>query len=42
MIAIDSSKQQELDVDAKAIYQIKYTGNLEEQSTMFFIIEEAK
>ena len=42
MIAIDLSKQQALDTDPKAIQQIKFTGNLEEQSTIFLIIEEAK
>ena len=41
MIAIDLSKQQELDADPKAIQQINLTGNLEEQSTIFFITEEA-
>ena len=35
-------KQQELDVDPKPIYQINVTGNLEEQSTIFFVIGEAK
>ena len=39
MIAIDLSKQQALYADPKAIQQINYTGNLENQSTMFFIIE---
>ena len=42
MIALDLSKQQELDSDPKAIKQIKFTGNLENQSTIFFIIEVAK
>ena len=44
MIAIDLSKQQELDVDPKAIQEINFTGNLEQPAgaTMFFIIEEAK
>ena len=42
MIAIDLSKQQALYADPKAIQQINFTGNLENQSTMFFIIEEAK
>ena len=42
MIAIDLSKQQALDADPKAIQQINFTRNLEEQSTIFFIIEEAK
>ena len=42
MIAIDLSKQQELDSDPKAIQQINFTGNLEQQATIYFIIEEAK
>ena len=44
MIAIDLSKQQALDADRKAIQQINFTGNLNRrgQTTMFFIIEEAK
>ena len=40
--AIDLSKQQALDADPKAIQQINITGNLENQSTIFFIIEEVK
>ena len=42
MIAIDLSKQQTPDADPKAIQQINFTGNLEEQATIFFIIEEAQ
>ena len=42
MIAKTLSKQQALDVDPKAIQQITFIGNLEEQSAIFFIIEEAK
>ena len=42
MVAIDLSKQQTLDADPKAIQQVNYTGNLQNQSTIFFIIEEAK
>ena len=42
MIAIDLSNQQALDSDPKAIQQINFTGNLENQSIMLFIIEEAK
>ena len=42
MIAIDSSKEQALDADPKATQQINFTGNLEQQATMFFITEEAK
>ena len=48
MITIELSKQQALDVDAKAIQQINFTGNLNrgdivnDNTTMFYIIEEAK
>ena len=44
MIAIDLIKQQVLDADPKAIQQINFTANLDQngKTTMFFIIEEAK
>ena len=43
MIAIDLSKQQALNVDARTIQQINSTANLDRaEATMFFIIEEAK
>ena len=42
MVAIYLSKQQALDVDPKAIQHINFTGNLEQQTTTFFIIKEAK
>ena len=42
MIAIDSSKQQALEADPKSIQQINFTGNLEQQAAIFFIIKEAK
>ena len=42
MIAIDLSKQQAFVADPKAIQPINFTGNLEQQATIFFIIEEAK
>ena len=42
MIAIDLSKQQALDADSKAIQRINFTGNLQKQSTIFFIIKGAK
>ena len=41
MIAIDLSKKQAPDADPKAV-QINFAGNLEQQVTMFVIIEEAK
>ena len=44
IIAIDLRKQQALDADPRAIQQINFTANLDraENTTMFFIIEEAK
>ena len=45
MIAIDLIKQQALDAaDSRAIQEINFTANLDrgENTTMFFIIEEAK
>ena len=44
MITIDSSKQQPLDADPKALQQISFTANLDWQknTTRLFIIEEAK
>ena len=40
MIARDLSKQQALDSNSKAIQQINFTGNLENNAVIFFIIEE--
>ena len=37
-IAIDLCKQQALEVDSKAIQQINFTGNLEEDNTTMFLI----
>ena len=44
IIAIDLSKQEALDADPKEIHQINFSENLaqEADTTMFFIIEEAK
>ena len=46
MIAIDLTKQQVLNADPKAIHKISFAGILAqngcENTTMFFIIEEAK
>ena len=44
MIAIDLSRQNELDVDPRAIQQINFTANLDRagNTIIFFIIEEAK
>ena len=44
MIAVDSSKQQALDADPKAIQQINFTANLDRigNKRFYFILEEAK
>ena len=42
LIEIDLSKQQKLDADPKAIQQINSAGNIEKDTFLFFIIEEAK
>ena len=43
MIAVDLSRQNELDAVPRAIQQSNFTANLDraENTTMFFIIEEA-
>ena len=40
MITIDLSKQYVLDAAPKAKQQINYTGNLEEQSIMFWLLKK--
>ena len=44
MIAIDLSRQNELDADPRAIQQINFTANLDRagNTVIFFIIDEAK
>ena len=44
MIAVDLSKQQALDAGPKAIQQINFTANLDEEGNarFFFILEESK
>ena len=44
MVAVDLSRQNELDVDLRAIQQINFTANIDRagNTTIFFIIEEAK
>ena len=44
MIAINLSRQNELDADPRAIQQISFTANLDRagNTTIFFITEEAK
>ena len=41
ILRIGLSKQQAIDADPKAIKQINFTGNIEQQARKFFIIEEA-
>ena len=45
MIAVDLSKQQALDADPRAIWQINFTANLDRftgNPRVYFILEEAK
>ena len=44
MIAVDLSRQNELDADPRAIQQINFTANLDRvgNTTILFITEEAK
>ena len=42
MMATDLNKQQARDAEPKALQQISLSENVENQSTIFFIIEEAK
>ena len=44
MIAIDLSRQNELDADPRAVQQINFTANLDRtgNTTIFLIIEEVK
>ena len=44
MIAVDLSKQQELDANPRKIQQINFTANLDRAGNTrnFFILEEAK
>ena len=44
MIAIDLSRQNELDADPRAIQQINFTANLDRagNTRLYFILEEAK
>ena len=42
MTAIDFCKQQALDADPKAIELINFSRNLDQNATIFLIIEEGK
>ena len=44
MIAVDLSKQKELDVDSRKIQQVNFTANLDRagNTTISFIIEQEK
>ena len=42
LIAIDLSKQKELDADPRAIQQIEFVGNLSSNSNILFVLEQSK
>ena len=42
LIATDLCKQQKLDADPKAMQHINFTGNIDKDISIFFIIKEAK
>ena len=42
LIAADSSKQKALDADSRAIQQILFTGKIETESTIYYILEQSK
>ena len=42
LIAIDLSKQKELDADPRAIQQIEFIGNLPHNSHALFVLEQSK
>ena len=42
MIEVDLCKQQALDADLKAIQQINFTANVDDNTRFYFILEEAK
>ena len=42
LIAIDLSKQRELDADPRAIQQIEFMGMLKTRSNVFLILEKSK
>ena len=42
LIAVDLSKQRELDADPRAIQQIEFIGMLETRSNVFTILEKSK
>ena len=42
LIAVDLSKQRELDADPRAIHQIEFSGMLKTRSNIFTILEKSK
>ena len=42
MMALDLNKKQAFYADPEAMQQINFTGNIENNTVIFFIIEEAK
>ena len=42
LVAVDLSKQKELDADPRAIQQIEFKCMLEANSTMYWVLEKSK
>ena len=42
LIAVDLSKQKELDADPRAIQQIEFIGNLPNAENLFFVLEQSR
>ena len=42
LVAVDSSKQKELDADPRAIRQIKFKYMLRTDSTIYWVLEKSK
>ena len=42
LVAVDLSKQKELDVDPRAIHQIEFKNTLETNSTIYWVLEKSK
>ena len=42
LIAADLSKQKDLDADSRAIQQIIFTGKIDDQTRVYYILEQSK
>ena len=42
LIAVDLSKQKVLDADSRTIQQIIFTGQVEEEASVFYVLEKSK